>query len=64
MKKENPNTDFVALEKQILKYWEDNKCFEKLMEKKKIKMVPGSDSLTVPLPQTIPWAYITHGEEP
>lgn len=35
MKKENPNTDFVALEKQILKYWEDNKCFEKLMEKNK-----------------------------
>jgi isoleucyl-tRNA synthetase len=35
MKKENPNADFVAIEKEILKFWEDEKCFEKLVEKNK-----------------------------
>ncbi|MDD4315919.1 MAG: isoleucine--tRNA ligase [Clostridia bacterium] len=35
MKKENPNMDFIALEKQILQFWEDEKCFERLVEKNK-----------------------------
>ncbi|NLL56288.1 MAG: isoleucine--tRNA ligase [Clostridiales bacterium] len=35
MKKENATPDFVALEKQMLKFWEDNKCFEKLVEQNK-----------------------------
>lgn len=33
MKKENPNADFIALEKEMLKLWEDNECFKKLVEK-------------------------------
>ena len=32
MKKENPTPNFVELEKQTLKFWEDNHCFEKLVE--------------------------------
>lgn len=35
MKKENATPDFVALEKDMLKFWEDNKCFEKLVEQNK-----------------------------
>lgn len=35
MKKENPSTDFVKLEKEILEFWEREKCFEKLVEKNK-----------------------------
>lgn len=35
MKKENPNMDFIALEKSIQQFWEDEKCFEKLVEKNK-----------------------------
>ncbi|HOO23123.1 MAG TPA: isoleucine--tRNA ligase [Clostridia bacterium] len=35
MKKETASPDFVALEKAILKFWEDNKCFEKLVEQNK-----------------------------
>ena len=35
MKKENPSTDFVRLEKDILEFWEREKCFEKLVEKNK-----------------------------
>lgn len=35
MKKETVAPDFVALEKGMLKFWEDNKCFEKLVEKNK-----------------------------
>jgi isoleucyl-tRNA synthetase len=35
MKKENATPDFIALEKDTLKFWEDNKCFEKLVEQNK-----------------------------
>ena len=35
MRKENPSPDFIALEKEILKFWEENKCFDKLVEKNK-----------------------------
>lgn len=35
MKKENATPDFVVLEKDMLKFWEDNKCFEKLVEQNK-----------------------------
>lgn len=30
MRKENPTPDFIAAEHAVMKYWEDNKCFEKL----------------------------------
>ena len=33
MKKENPNPDFIALEKEILDFWQKNDCFEKLRKK-------------------------------
>ena len=35
MAKLNNTYDFVEGEKEILKYWEDNKCFDKLLEKNK-----------------------------
>ncbi|HOB64043.1 MAG TPA: isoleucine--tRNA ligase [Clostridia bacterium] len=35
MRKENPTPDFIELEKQVLKFWEDEKCFQKLIEKNK-----------------------------
>jgi len=35
MRKENPTPDFTALEKEMLKFWESEKCFEKLVEKNK-----------------------------
>lgn len=35
MKKEQANRDFIALEKEILAFWEEEKCFEKLVEKNK-----------------------------
>ena len=35
MKKENPNPNFIKLEKDILKFWEEEKCFDKLVEKNK-----------------------------
>ncbi|MBQ0017542.1 MAG: isoleucine--tRNA ligase [Clostridiales bacterium] len=35
MQKENGNTDFIKLEEDILKFWKDNSCFEKLVEKNK-----------------------------
>lgn len=35
MRKENPSPDFIALEKEILKFWEENECFNKLVEKNK-----------------------------
>lgn len=35
MKKENGNTNFVELEKNILKFWQENKCFEKLVNQNK-----------------------------
>ena len=35
MRKENANPDFVAMEKATLKFWQDEKCFEKLVEKNK-----------------------------
>lgn len=35
MIKENATPDFVALEKNMLKFWEDNKCFEKLVAQNK-----------------------------
>lgn len=35
MKKENPNPNFVELEKQTLEFWDREKCFEKLVEKNK-----------------------------
>ena len=33
MRKENAKTDFVEIEKEMLKFWEDNSCFEKLVKK-------------------------------
>lgn len=33
MRKENPTPDFIALEKGMLKFWEENHCFEKLVKK-------------------------------
>ena len=35
MKKENAKPNFVEMEKQVLKYWEDNNSFQKLVEKNK-----------------------------
>ena len=35
MRKENPTPDFASLEKEMLKFWESEKCFEKLVEKNK-----------------------------
>lgn len=35
MKKENPNMDFISLEKEILEFWEKEECFDKLVEKNK-----------------------------
>ena len=35
MRKENPSPDFIALEKEILSFWEKNECFAKLVEKNK-----------------------------
>ena len=35
MRKENSTPDFVAMEKATLKFWQDEKCFEKLVEKNK-----------------------------
>lgn len=35
MKRESANTNFVELEKNILEFWKQNKCFEKLVEKNK-----------------------------
>ena len=35
MKKEQANVDFIALEKEVLEFWEREKCFEKLVEKNK-----------------------------
>ena len=35
MRKENPTPDFVAYEKQILKFWQDEHCFEKLVDQNK-----------------------------
>jgi len=32
MRKENPSPDFIAIEREILKFWEDNRCFEKLVK--------------------------------
>ena len=37
MKKEQGMPDFVKLEKDVLKFWEDEHCFEKMREKKKKK---------------------------
>lgn len=33
MRKENAKTDFVEIEKEMLKFWEENSCFEKLVKK-------------------------------
>lgn len=35
MRKENPSPDFIALEHEMLKFWEENQCFEKLVEQNK-----------------------------
>lgn len=35
MKKENAKPDFIQMEKQMLKFWKDNDCFKKLVEKNK-----------------------------
>ena len=35
MKKENNKPNFVAMEKEMLKFWQDNQCFKKLVEKNK-----------------------------
>ena len=35
MRKESSKPNFIANEKEMLKFWKDNKCFEKLVEKNK-----------------------------
>ena len=35
MKKELTNADFIAMDHEALKFWEENKCFDKLVEKNK-----------------------------
>ena len=35
MRKENATPDFIANEHAVMKFWEENKCFEKLVEKNK-----------------------------
>ncbi|MFI3228559.1 MAG: isoleucine--tRNA ligase [Bacillota bacterium] len=35
MKKENPSPNFIELEKEMLAFWQEEKCFEKLVEKNK-----------------------------
>ena len=35
MQKESSNTNFIKLEENILDFWKQNKCFEKLVEKNK-----------------------------
>ena len=35
MRKETSKPNFIANEKEMLKFWKDNKCFEKLVEKNK-----------------------------
>lgn len=35
MKKVEPNFDFIEMEHKVLKFWEDEKCFQKLVEKNK-----------------------------
>lgn len=35
MKKEQANLDFIQMEHQVLDFWKQNKCFEKLVEKNK-----------------------------
>lgn len=35
MRKENPSPDFIKIEHQILKFWQDEQCFNKLVEKNK-----------------------------
>lgn len=32
MRKEKPNPDFISIEHEMLKFWKDEKCFEKLVE--------------------------------
>ncbi len=35
MKKENGSPNFIEMEQNILKFWKDNKCFDKLVEQNK-----------------------------
>lgn len=35
MKRESSSPDFVGMEEDILKFWQENKCFEKLVDKNK-----------------------------
>ncbi|MCR4660571.1 MAG: isoleucine--tRNA ligase [Clostridia bacterium] len=35
MRKENPTPNFIENEHSVLKFWDDNKCFEKLVEQNK-----------------------------
>lgn len=35
MRKESANPDFIANEHAVMKFWEDNKCFDKLVEQNK-----------------------------
>ena len=35
MRKENPTPNFIENEHTVLKFWEDNKCFDKLVEQNK-----------------------------
>ena len=35
MRKETSSPDFIALEHEMLKFWQENECFEKLVEKNK-----------------------------
>ncbi len=32
MRKENPSPDFIALERDVMKFWDENQCFEKLVK--------------------------------
>lgn len=52
--------DFIEMEHEILKFWEENQCFEKLRAKNKDNSRSGS--LMDRLQQTIQWVYTMPGE--
>ena len=35
MKKVEPNFNFINMEHDVMKFWEDKKCFQELLEKNK-----------------------------
>ena len=59
MQKENGSLNYVKMEEGILKFWEDNKIFDKLKEKNK-KQVNILQPLTVQSLQTTIWGFTTH----